>query len=75
MISLPDYDNTNEIEFQHKLKGYEDEWSRWSNDAKILFSNLDPGNYELLIGLRLEMILFLQRHTRLKSLTHGIFQV
>ena len=30
-------------------KGYEDEWSRWSNDAKILFSNLDPGNYELLI--------------------------
>ena len=49
LISLPDYDNTNEIEFQHKLKGYEDEWSRWSNDAKILFSNLDPGNYELLI--------------------------
>ena len=27
LISLPNYDNTNEIEFQHKLKGYEDEWS------------------------------------------------
>ena len=49
LISLPNYDNTNVIEFQHKLKGYEDEWSLWDSDAKILFSNLDPGNYELFI--------------------------
>jgi DNA-binding CsgD family transcriptional regulator len=49
LISLPNYDNTNEIEFQHKLKGYEDEWSLWNSDAKILFSNLDSGNYELFV--------------------------
>jgi DNA-binding CsgD family transcriptional regulator len=49
LISLPNYDNTNEIEFRHKLKGYEDEWSSWKSDAKILFSNLDPGKYELFI--------------------------
>ena len=49
LISSPNYDNTNEIEFQHKLKGYEDEWSLWNSDAKILFSNLDPGNYELFV--------------------------
>ena len=49
LISLPDYDNTNEIEFQHKLMGYNDEWSLRNNDAKILFSNLDPGDYELFI--------------------------
>ena len=49
LISLPNYDNTNEIEFQHKLKGYGDEWSSWNSDAKILFSNLDPGKYELFI--------------------------
>ena len=49
LISIPDYNNTNEIEFQHKLEGYNDEWSLWNNDAKIVFSNLDPGNYELFI--------------------------
>ena len=49
LISIPDYSNTNEIEFQHKLEGYNDEWSSWNNDAKIVFSNLDPGNYELFI--------------------------
>ena len=49
LISSPNYDNTNEIEFQHKLKGYEDEWSLWNRDAKILFSNLDSGNYELFV--------------------------
>ena len=49
LISLPNYNNTNEIEFQHKLEGYNDEWSLWNNDAKIVFSNLDPGNYELFI--------------------------
>ena len=49
LISLPNYNNKNEIEFQHKLEGYNDEWSLWNNDAKIVFSNLDPGNYELFI--------------------------
>ena len=49
LISIPDYNNTNEIEFQHKLEGYNDEWSLWNNEAKIIFSNLDPGNYELFI--------------------------
>ncbi len=49
LISLPNYNNKNEIEFQHKLEGYNDEWSLWNNDAKIVFSNLDPGNYELFV--------------------------
>ena len=49
LISLPNYNNKNEIEFQHKLEGYNDEWSLWNNDAKIVFSNLEPGNYELFI--------------------------
>tara|TARA_B100000900_G_scaffold8598_1_gene7077 strand:- start:8704 stop:11487 length:2784 start_codon:yes stop_codon:yes gene_type:complete len=53
LISLPDYNNTNEIEFQHKLLGYNDEWSLWNNDTEILFSNLDPGNYELLLRAKI----------------------
>jgi len=49
LISAPYYDITNEIQFQHKLKGYNDDWNLLNNDAKILFSNLPSGNYQLLI--------------------------
>ena len=37
LISLPNYNNTNEIEFQHKLEGYNDEWSYGTMMLKLFF--------------------------------------
>ena len=49
LISLPNYDNTNVIEFQILLRDTKMNGVYGIVMLKFFFSNLDPGNYELFI--------------------------
>lgn len=40
------------IEYQWRLKGYESDWSPWSEQKNINYSNLKPGQYEFEIRAR-----------------------
>ena len=51
-FNIPAYDFLNKIEFRYKLNGYNDEWSPWTSTAKVNFSNLKSGDFELLLQAR-----------------------
>ncbi len=44
-FSVPDFDHSIEIRYQHKLKGNLDKWSNWMSEAKVSFENLTFGDY------------------------------
>lgn len=39
------YENESANQFQHFLEGFTDDWSAWSTENKINFTNLDEGDY------------------------------
>jgi AraC family chitin signaling transcriptional activator len=43
--SVPNFDKTSNIVYQHKLEGYNSKWSDFSESNSILFENLPFGDY------------------------------
>jgi DNA-binding CsgD family transcriptional regulator len=43
--SVPHYNNTSLIKYQHKLEGFNTKWSQLSKSNSFLFENLPSGNY------------------------------
>jgi DNA-binding CsgD family transcriptional regulator/cell division protein FtsB len=43
--SVPSFDKTTNIAYQHKLDGYHNDWSEFKTSNSILFENLPFGNY------------------------------
>jgi AraC family chitin signaling transcriptional activator len=43
--SVPNFDKTSNIAYQHKLEGYNSNWSDFSESSSILFENLPFGDY------------------------------
>ena len=43
--ALPYFDNEQRTQYTYRLDGYSGEWSGWSADAQVTFSNLKPGSY------------------------------
>jgi class 3 adenylate cyclase len=48
-FSANQYNNREEITYSYKLEGFDDEWSRWQSENRIVFNNLKEGNYQLLL--------------------------
>jgi signal transduction histidine kinase/DNA-binding response OmpR family regulator len=44
-FSLPSYDLSAHTTYQHHLEGFSDEWSSWSTDVTVDFTNLTEGSY------------------------------
>ena len=42
-----DYQKYQNIYYQHKLEGYDQNWSEWSSESKISYANLPFGKYTL----------------------------
>jgi ligand-binding sensor domain-containing protein len=51
-FKLPDYLNSNAIEYQYFLEGKMDNWSSWSKNSNIIFYELEAGNYQLHVKAR-----------------------
>ncbi|GAB1308085.1 triple tyrosine motif-containing protein [Urechidicola sp. KH5] len=48
-FNAPNYYNLIDTQYQYKLNGYYDEWSPWASDSEVSFSNLNSGNYTLMV--------------------------
>lgn len=53
-VSAPYFGANNNIWYRFKLIGKSDEWSAWSKERKIGFTNLHEGNYELVVESKTE---------------------
>lgn len=51
-LARPDYLGLLKVEYQYKMKGLNDEWSKWSKNNQIPFPYLPPNNYQLQIRSR-----------------------
>jgi len=51
-LSAPYYHNEENIEYSYFLEGFSSNWSNWSKDNKIVFTNLPEGKYTLRIKAR-----------------------
>lgn len=43
--AAPFYENESDTVYQCRLVGYDDQWTAWSEDSNISYTNLDPGDY------------------------------
>lgn len=43
--TVPEYDKYVKVEYQYRLKGFQDNWSLWSTKSTVNFKNLAPGEY------------------------------
>lgn len=50
--SVPAYGSANVIEYSYRLKGYEQEWSAWSNKTEKDYTNLPAGSYTFAVKAR-----------------------
>src|SRR5690606_7734889 len=50
--SVAEFDKYLEAEYQYQLKGYYDQWSKWSSTPSVLFKNLPHGDYEFNVRAR-----------------------
>jgi signal transduction histidine kinase/DNA-binding response OmpR family regulator/ligand-binding sensor domain-containing protein len=48
-FALPSYDLSTKNEFQYFLEGFQDQWSVWSEESFVDFTNLPEGNYLFLV--------------------------
>jgi serine phosphatase RsbU (regulator of sigma subunit) len=46
-FAAPFYEQESQLQYSYKLKGYDDKWSEWSPIAKVDYTNLDEGSYQL----------------------------
>jgi signal transduction histidine kinase/DNA-binding response OmpR family regulator len=44
-FSLPSYDLSTHTQYQYYLEGFAEDWSSWSTEAMVDFTNLAEGNY------------------------------
>lgn len=44
-FALPSYDLSSKNQFQYFLEGFHDQWSAWSGESFVDFTNLPEGNY------------------------------
>lgn len=44
-FSAPDYPGSEFVRYSHRLEGADSEWSGWSGETDLAFSNLHPGDY------------------------------
>ncbi|MEO9967684.1 MAG: triple tyrosine motif-containing protein [Reichenbachiella sp.] len=51
-LARPDYRGLLQVEYQYKLSGLNDNWSKWSTNNQINFNYLPPSHYELSIRSR-----------------------
>ena len=51
-FTAPIYDAYLFTEYQHKLDGFDSDWSQWSEAATVDFSNLSPGAYTFQVRSR-----------------------
>lgn len=51
-LSKPDYRGILKPEYQYKLSGANNNWSKWSDNHAIHFPILPPGNYQLFVRTR-----------------------
>ncbi|MFA5299277.1 MAG: triple tyrosine motif-containing protein, partial [Lutibacter sp.] len=52
-FSVPKFDKYSEVNYQYQLKGIYDEWSNWSNNSEVSFTNLPLGNYTFNVKARI----------------------
>lgn len=45
--------SSHEIEYRHRLKGYEDKWSEWTSSPSVNFDNLPHGKFSLELESRI----------------------
>jgi len=50
--SAPYYPNETQIEFTYFLKGFSKEWSQWSPERSVKYTNLHYGKYEMQVKAR-----------------------
>lgn len=51
--SVPVYNKYKEVQYQYKLKGRYDQWSKWSNKSELVFENLPFGDYHLSVRAKI----------------------
>jgi len=44
-FSAPFFVGENNITYSYKLEGFDEKWSKWSNETKAVYTNLKEGNY------------------------------
>lgn len=53
-FNILDYSLNNLVEYSYRLKGLEDSWYSTNNENSIMFRNIPPGTYKLLIKARIK---------------------
>lgn len=43
--TMPDFESGKALLYQYRLKGFEDNWSRWTSETRNEYTNLNKGNY------------------------------
>ena len=43
--SVPEYDKYLDVNYQYKLEGHSNKWSKWTDNSKVTFENLSFGEY------------------------------
>lgn len=51
-FSSPQFSNIDNIEFSYRLKGFEEDWSRWGNATTKEYTNLHEGDYVMELRTR-----------------------
>ena len=48
-FSVTEFDKYINADYQYKLEGFQDAWSKWNSTPTINFKNLSPGNYKFIV--------------------------
>ena len=51
-FAAPAFGTNDRVEYQHRLIGFTEEWSLWTDEARKDYTNLAPGNYEFQVQAR-----------------------
>lgn len=52
-FSVPEFDKYSEVNYQYQLKGIYEEWSNWSTNSEVSFTNLPFGDYTFNVKARI----------------------
>ncbi|MEJ2584142.1 MAG: triple tyrosine motif-containing protein [Robiginitalea sp.] len=50
--AVPEFGKFREVEYQYRLKGYQEEWGQWTTTPEVTFSNLPYGDYDFEVRAR-----------------------
>ena len=51
--NVPEYGKFREVEYQYRLKGYQEDWGKWTTTPRVTFSNMPFGTYDFEVRARL----------------------